>query len=406
MAGGLMQLVAYGSQDMFLTGNPEVTLFKAVYKRHTNFAVEAIEQNFNGTADFGKRVSATISRSGDLIKDCYLQVTVDSLDQTNNGNTWVGWTNSFMHALVKEVEVQIGGQRIDRHPGEWFEIDSELCLTAEKKDGYDRMVGKYDAAASLQTNATEAKTFYLPLKFWFNCNAGLALPLIALQYHEVKIDFTFRPFSELTVTSTAAYNGTQGASISNASLWVDYIYLDTDERRRFAQFSHEYLIEQLQYQGDESVSANQTSQKFRLNFNHPCKELNWVFVDNTNGSSAENDWFNFSHGGNNGADPMASAKLLLNGQDRFAERSAAYFRDVQNYQHHTRVPSKHIYTYSFAAKPEEHQPSSSANFSRIDNATLNVTMASAITDSKCKIFAKNYNVLRVMAGMAGLAYAS
>lgn len=417
MGGGLMQLVAYGAQDVFLTGNPQITFFKVVYRRHTNFAVESIEQTFNGAADFGRKVTATVSRNGDLITNVYLQVTLPDLA---TGDYYV---NSVGHALMKTIELEIGGQRIDKHYAEWLEIWSQLTLPEEKRSGYKEMVGMYDGTPTQNGE----KTYYVPLVFFFNRNPGLALPLIALQYHEVKINIDFQEFSKLVWGS-----GNSTGKIGDCSLWVDYVYLDTDERRRFAQVSHEMLIEQLQFTGDETVGqgkGSEKTEKYRMNFNHPVKELVWVYRSDE--AETENDHFNFGIDVTAGAgasaqnqfswqatptgrempasamvDPVVEGKILLNGHDRFSERDGSYFRLVQPYQHHTRVPSKHIYVYSFALKPEEHQPSGTCNFSRIDNATLSLKFNKDIDSGKVKIFAVNNNVLRIMSGMGGLAYSN
>ena len=242
-----------------------------------------------------------------------------------------------------------------------------------------------------------AKRLYVPLQFWFNRNPGLALPLIALQYHEVKINLEFRPISELFTASQIPASGIP--SLQAASLFVDYIYLDTDERRRFAQVSHEYLIEQLQFTGEETLSS--TNNKIRLNFNHPVKEIVWV--SRTDDNEAANEWSNFTDAvGFSGGDPLVSAKLQLNGHDRFSERIARYFNLVQPYQHHSNIPVTGIYVYSFGLRPEEHQPSGTANMSRIDNATFQMTFKSALFTGgkqiKVLIYAVNYNVLRIMSG--------
>jgi len=318
--------------------------------------MESIEQTFNGTATLGNKVTCTISRNGDLISRIYLQMDVSNTSTT---------VKVSAHELVKSVEVEIGGQRIDKHYGAWLSIWNELTQTAGHWDGYDKMT-------TVDVSTTN-KTLYLPLQFWFCRNPGLALPLIALQYHEVKINIEFEAAPSTDV------------SMSNASLYVDYIYLDSDERRRFAQVSHEYLIEQLQFTGDESPSS-----KIKLNFNHPVKELVWV--EYANGSPQTT---------------YSSAKLQLNGHERFSVRKPAYFQLVQPYQHHERVPEdKHINVYSFALKPEEHQPSGTCNMSRIDNATLNLESINQGSSDTVKVFAVNYNVLRVMSGMGGLAYSN
>jgi hypothetical protein len=419
-----MQIVAYGAQDVYLTGNPQITYFKVVYRRHTNFAVESIEQTFNGTADFGRKVTALISRSGDLIGRVYLQATLPAIAVS----TSFRWVDHIGHHLIKQVEVEIGGQRIDRQYGDWLQIWYELTCGMDKRHmtghGYDDMIGHGDAAlpSFLQhdDNVHRETTLFVPLQFWFCRNAGLALPLIALQYHEVKINLEFRPFSEL-VMHESGVAAPAAVQLASASLWVDYIYLDTEERRRFAQVSHEYLIEQLQFTGEESITGSNA--KLKLSFNHPVKELVWVAQLDTIADA--NQWSNYTNVeadiGENAVDPtgtntasyddralnnVAGAKLQLNGQDRFAFRSGRYFNLVQPYQAHTNIPdSPGINVYSFALKPEEHNPSGSANFSRIDNATLNLTMA-ANDNYKVRVYAVNYNVLRIMSGMGGLAYSN
>ncbi len=395
MGGGLMQLVAYGAQDIYLTGNPQITFFKVVYRRHTNFAMESIEQTFNGATGFGRRVTATISRNGDLIKDMWLEVffTFDGSASQRYG---------YGNALVKQVEIEIGGQLIDRQYGEWLDIWSELSIPEGKRAGYDEMVGNYGTTA-LYTN----QKVDVPLMFWFNRNPGLALPLIALQYHEVKINLDIAEVGDVDYVS-----GGSDTALTSLKLWVDYIYLDTDERRRFAQVSHEYLIEQLQFTGDAALSG--TSFRSELNFNHPCKELIWVCQltaqqRGSNGSDTQPCQFTTLEVP--GTSPGATAILKLNGQDRFQERRMEYFRRVQGFKHHTHSArndsnhKQHIYLYSFALNPEEHQPSGTCNFSRIDNTILSFNNTPSQT-GVVKVFAVNYNVLRIMSGMGGLAYSN
>ena len=563
-----MQLVAYGAQDIYLTGNPQITFFKVVYRRHTNFSMEAIEQTFNGQVDFGRKVTCTISRNGDLIHRVYLQVTLPAVtcggDNSDNNSTYSGktscsycfrWTNYVGHVLIRSVEVEIGGQRIDKHYGDWLNIWNELTQEPGKQAGYDNMVGNTIHLTGTGHNSTETTTLYIPLQFWFCRNPGLALPLIALQYHEVKINLEFRQKEETYVTSSSVIECSGSStgctvcipSLEQSSLFVDYIYLDTDERRRFAQVSHEYLIEQLQFTGDEAVTS--TNVKVKLNFNHPCKELIWVVqrddvvapmtlsngrqqltnqwnnytddydvdtswnatnptpaqllytnvesgwssmsfpsVYNTSGATAADGhlqhvlggtgrtsdadgtfggevnsstanastWntsvarsLNFPGGFGPGAtgdiaptnfgaltdsaqgsdhaglgplqagrNPTMRGKLQLNGHDRFQERLGSYFNLVQPYQHHTNVPATGINVYSFALRPEEHQPSGTCNMSRIDNATLQLQLTpkavgmdvvNATTNGKSgklRVYATNYNVLRIMSGMGGLAYSN
>jgi hypothetical protein len=433
MGGGLLQLVAYGAQDIYLTGNPQITFFKVVYRRHTNFAMEAIENVFNGSAGFGKRVTAQISRNGDLIHRIYVQIQLPTLTGTSV------WADYIGLRVIADVEIEIGGQRIDKHYSYWLYIWNELSLPVGKQPSWKKMVGVEGTAVGISGN-TGAYNLFVPLEFWFNRNVGLALPLIALQYHEVKINIDFETLANClqyaNTGSTSPVIGTHvGGDLGKASLWVDYIYLDTDERRRFAQLSHEYLIEQLQFTGDESVSVSTTTVKqnrIKMNFNHPVKELIWVTQNDGRlglGTNASNNWINFAvdgpadmtqgsvtnYGTINSVDESAGTNIQLNGQDRFYQREGSYFNLVQPYQHHESAGGNPgINVYSFALKPEEHQPSGTLNFSRIDTAYLNMALAPQPTSkqagnvltAKCKIFAVNYNVLRIMSGMGGLAYSN
>ena len=421
MGGGLLQLVAYGAQDVYLTGNPQITFFKVVYRRHTNFAMEAIEQTYNGNTNFGSRVSVLITRNGDLINRVYFNGVIKNTGTPGTVGDWatdnkdVGLVSYFGQKLLKNVELEIGGQRIDKHYSEWLYIWNELTMTAGKKSGYDKMVGGDANLRGTLLGGGESYELYVPLEFWFCRNVGLALPLIALQYHEVKVNIEFCQAGDLVIapaagvslwnwnasqtggaTSTAGQNGVAGdLSLEQAKMWVDYIFLDTDERRRFAQLSHEYLIEQLQFTGSEQITGTSTK-GVRMNFNHPCKELIWTV------KIADNQWNDFSSD-QAGTNPVTSAKIQLNGNDRFAERSGDYFSVVQPYQHHECVPNSYkagINVYSFALKPEEHQPSGTLNMSRIDTSVLSLSAETGLVS----IYAVNYNVLRILSGMGRLGF--
>jgi hypothetical protein len=416
MAGGLMQLVAYGAQDVYLTGNPEVTFYQAKYKRHTNFAMENIEQTVNGTAANSGRVSVTVARNGDLVGDMYLELESDI---AATATAEAGDCNWVAERAVSSVELSIGGQRIDKHYQKWWRLYSELYLDEAKKATWGKM-----------TTAADGNTVYLPLVFFFNRNPGLYLPLIALQYHEVRIDI------DLASDFTTFLNA------SVFKVWANYVYLDTEERRRFAQKGHEYLIEQVQHTGTDTVDAGSTKQ-VRLSYNHPVKELVWCFSN----TAAKSSLWNFTKNNlvteialesNQTADnldsncyvpvsnlgtPMYATKLstaafteeasgqletfklVLNGQDRFKEQKGKYFNQVQAYNHHSGCPAPGVYSYSFALKPEEHQPTGTCNFSRIDNAQVAVKMAAG-TATSMHMFATNYNVLRIQSGMGGLAFSN
>lgn len=441
MGGGLMQLVAYGAQDIYLTGNPQITFFKVVYRRHTNFSIESVQQTFNGHCHFGGRATATVSRNGDLITSAYLRVVLPTL----SSDAWslVGtspsgvpedyelcWTNYFGLAFIESVSVEIGGQEIDKHFGLWMYIWKELTMTKEKAEGYKRMVGGTDSSGYLQLgNALLDNELHIPMDFWFNINAGLALPLIALQYHEVRFLFHFRPVDKLVVLvhkgdghllpSTDFMVHHKNISHPQVELFIDYVYLDTDERRRFAQMSHEYLIEQVQHSSPTVINTQSHNQ--RLNFNHPVKELYWVLQRDDN--LENNDYFNFSSFGPGqekvGNDILKTAGLKLNGHHRFSpNRGPLYFRQWQPFISHTCIPDSHIYVYSFALRPEEHQPSGTCNMSRIDHTQLELELnkdtrspvlldqTSSMVPVTLTVYARNYNVLRIMSGMGGMAYSN
>ena len=434
MGGGLLQLVAYGAQDVYLTGNPQITFFKVVYRRHTNFAIEAIQQTFNGNAGYGNTVTCQISRNGDLINRMYLQVDVPKKKDLDTKTTST-YQNYLGLRLIKSVVIEIGGQQIDKHYSDWLYIWNELSLPIGKRYAYDTMVGAdKDILNGLnvidEIPDTSDTTLYIPFEFWFCRNVGLALPLIALQYHEVKVKIDFETKANCISTPTGLL--TDFEDIKNISLWADYIFLDTDERRRFAQLSHEYLIEQLQFTGTESISSAAAAIKPKLSFNHPCKELVWFCSSDHTSTVADknNNWVNYSSAVNTygpsssvlynptsaitSTNPIKSAKLVLNGNDRFSARPGSYFNLIQPYQHHENIPSNPgINVYSFALKPEEHQPSGTLNMSRIDTAVLNLEIdqtgsyASTSTLSKnLHVYAVNYNVLRILSGMGGLAYSN
>jgi hypothetical protein len=444
----------------------------------------------------------------------YLEVQLpDTL--TNN----VKWTSAFErrlgYQLLKKIEVEIGGQIIDTHYGEWLFLWESLTSGFDNSVKLDTMLGGY--LGGTETTAVSCggrpAILYIPLQFWFCRNPGLALPLIALQYHEVRINITLSPATDLVTKGAQASVSAAAAllpQLKDMSLYIDYIYLDVDERRRFAQQSHEYLIDQLQFGLQQTLTTS--SARIDLTLNHPVKELVWVFQDarktDCGSELTANIGFTqpFSYD-----DIVNRARLQINGQDRFDERYGDYFWKVQPYQHHSggaffpmrsqvitqtistftsdtvsfsgdvmtvgsgatvggnivegllvtnaNLPAGTVvqsygtgnggvgtyqlsepaladataqtvtftlpnvnYTphenpinvYSFALQPEEHQPSGTCNFSRIDTTTLvfdSVTTSGIAKPTKTtpfnfRIYAVNYNIFRVMSGMGGLAYSN
>ena len=530
MGGGIAQLASYGLADVYLTGSPQVTFWKLVYRRHTLFAMESIQQTFDGTADFGRKATCTITRNGDLVGPVWLELALpdvlaydisptppdgNSLDVTAaaaglyadpHGNYWqtfagnlytnpvafagaagayyalatlpgtteavtsystasglysgatqqgnalqvaaatafptwpylcrtgspgsytfatpshqVRYTNSVAHAILSSVELEIGGARIDKHVGEWLDVWSELSEKEEKRAGFWDMIGKYsdaDYAAGWQRAQSRARTYYLPLRFCYNTSPGLYLPLVALSYHQIKYNFEFRDYLECVKAAVpiSQLTAKQGGDLlsMNCSIFADYVFLDAPERIRMAEIPHEYLVTQLQYQ-IEAVPApldpNGTrSRKYSLNFNHPVRELVWVYTAKSNyerDAVGGNNWFAYGLPGDDSAEIFDEARLVINGHDRFSARSAPYFRLIQPYEHHTRCPAKKVHCYSFSLlSPEDYQPSGQANFSRFDSAQLQFVLNQNLPAGQMKMFAYSFNVLRIASGLAGLAFAN
>jgi len=540
MGGGLLQLVAYGAQDAYITGNPHITFWKVLYKRHTNFAIEAMRVNFTGAPAYGQRLVAVVNRNADLVWKTYVEVSLPDMTSPAVDPVWTsGAQRRIGYLLLKKIEVEIGGQIIDTHYGEWLYLWETLTADYDTSVKLDSMVGGSLGGTSTAALACRGRpnVLYVPLQFWFNRNPGLALPLIALQYHEVRFNITLGDSTDLVAsTNFSNLNGAASAlpAPRDMALYLDYIYLDVDERRRFAQESHEYLIDQIQYTGQQTITTS--SARIDLTLNHPVKELVWVFQDarktdcgsDLTISTGYTQPFSYN-------DIVNRCRIQLNGQDRFDERFGDYFWKVQPYQHHTGGafwPTKNaqsianalsvsgsptaltgsftlddatsvthtfaltsgtispgmvlngvaasdlvitavtwatattgtittasfnstasaytssyptdltyrtagtqpvtstgtlttlaqtfetanpINVYSFAISPEEHQPSGTCNFSRIDNATLVFdSVASGVAGTfpsknypyNFRIYAVNYNIFRIMSGMGGLAYSN
>ena len=411
-----MQLVAYGSQDIYLTGNPQITFFKVVYRRHTNFSLESIQQFFRNenNLDFGKSTYSVLERKADLMSGAVLEITLPALDPTQSGSTFVNWVNGIGNAIIKSVQVKIGGYTVDTQSGEWMDINSQYNVSQDKRGAYDEMLGYYVNAAT-DIISGEELTLHIPLNFWFT-NPGLALPIEALQYHDVEIYFNFANLADMIVSDVAITNPTTttGGAVKflDCKLYVDYIYLDTDEKRRIVQSSHEYLIEQVQTLNAEEIRTNDTSRKIDLFLKHPVKSLYWVISNDhytTTGSTGNNNQpLNYdADNAITNKDTFKVMRLLFNGSDRFTDRPAKYFRLTQPFQYFKCCPTKTVYSYTFALRPYDLQPSGSCNFSRIDNVKMNITFDAATqtaTPSKLKVYAVNYNVLRIMNGMSSIVF--
>lgn len=535
MAGGLIQLVSYSAQDIFLTGNPQITFFKNVYRRHTNFAVETVELKFNGEPIFGRTLNLKVSKNADLISKMYLRILINSVDPDGNN---FAWTKRLGHAILKQIDLSIGGYKIDSQYGYWLDIWYELSRQGDHEIGYNKMIGNIPELTTYDSSIKPEYYIYVPLQFWFNKFIGLSIPLIALQYQDVNITLNLEKVENLIIRDK--YFDINSVSLKDVSLLVNYVYLDTEERKRFAVSGHEYLIEQVQYNGLNNVLTD--SSRYILDFSFPSKEIIWaikngnfnsnktfiyyshqdkwdfnqvaknliysslIFGDDyneniigewtpicshdffkmnnlfINNNSDNTIYFNYSsllYDGYNLMDKISSeveidknmevnfvqlktsinirdlsipieyaydtryntdtdvivnifgnygllidgsinpieyGLLQLNGYDRFDKREGDYFNYIQPFQHHENTPKDGINAYSFSIYPEQHQPSGTINFSRIELAALFLTFKDPTytnglpdlhyfnRDNELMIFTISYNILRFMNGFSGISY--
>jgi hypothetical protein len=490
MPGGLIQLVSYGTEDLYLTDNPDITFFKCVYKRHTNFAIEAVKQLFSSKPDFGERVTCTIAKNGDLMGKIYLVVDLPVIPKNIDYEYYkIAWVKSLGYNLINRVEIEVGGQLLNRQYGDYMAIWNELT---SKNDKINKMIGNLPELYEF-TSEKDSYRLYIPLKFWFCNHSGLTLPLVALQYSSIKIHVEFNnlkeclrigPINGLITTNYLSifkygeiivqnFNGiinsglylgydisnkqmlyipikgtfaipsiTQqneekyqivgqesngimipladndivniditypNISLSGSYLLVNYYYLDNFERLKFAKANHEYLIEQIQLEGDKSILTNSYSTK--LGFSHPCKELIFrcqlkYLID---GPIKEKNIYINPYGTIENYNLVKKVRLLLNGQERFPQREDKYFEWLQTYQYHTHKTFDGVYLYSFSLKPEEYQPSGSINFSKIDDVVLELQMDKDINVNnsvRLRVYCINYNVIRIINGLCGLAFSN
>ena len=447
MGGGHIQLIALGAQDMYLTGNPQISFFKAIYRKHTNFSIECIELAHTGAVTENEGIlNFNISRHGDLLYKTYLEIDLPHQSRIKSEVDYAKYCNSTANALIKQIDMEIGNKLIDRHYGQWYDIRNEIYdINQQVNESYltnkHTDLNGYLRSKDIKPDGSPPplKT-YLPFHFWFCDNPGLSLPLIALQFHQVDFKVYYRSIKN--IINGANITESDGSTILNHNLrfftlsppeiklWANYIYLDTDERKRFAQSSHEYIIEQLQ------LNENLLSNEISLNFNHPVKELYWVIQNNTikeetfdvremdttlndpnnaDFGNMKNDFLNYDTNitsfrsfvnDNQVNEHFNKAKIVINGVDRFNPQPAVYFRSILPYNHKHNIPLKCIYMYSFALNPEDYQPSGSLNFSKIDSASLLFLDGTVDSNYTISVYALNYNVLRIMSGMGGLLFSN
>mgnify|MGYP003984325147 FL=1 len=402
-AGTLVELIARGNQDTYIIGNPQFSFFKSVYKRHTNFAIEPIKQIFTESPDFGKRVTCIIDKKADLLSDIMLELELPAL------KTYVSWTNNIGCFIIDWVELQFGGEPIDRISGDLLDIFMDITTPSGKKQPLYDMIGKYSTFNN--NTQTEALKLLIPIPFWFCRSIEKALPLISMQYTDIKLVFQFKPFDKCWYKLSNGETPSSTPSITKANLICNFIYLDVFERTKFAkEKNHEYLIEQFQSLNGFQLAQNLINANVRLFFNHNIKELYWTY--RTSVATSNNDYNNYANVTNYGTSnelivaPFNEMNLRFNGNDRFEKLAETFFRLYQPYKHHSSGTNDYIYMYSFALTPEDTQPSGTCNFSKLDNITLNLDCSASIPSGIINVYAINYNILRIQNGMSGLLFSS
>ena len=411
MASGRVILSTTGIQDEFLTGEPQMTYFLKQFKRHTRFATETAENPIDGTIEFGNTLSATIPRKGDIIRNISIKIEVSDL--TADYGTPV-YTDSIGHALIEYCDLVIGGQTIERITGEYMEIFSELCVSNSQQDAYYYLVGKSRDQTITGGNNTGRRIYIVTLPFYFFRNNQLGIPLYAIYRQEVELKFKFRPLLEVVINSDntpVIYNESDNlnGSILRSGILTEYVYLTDEEKNYIKARPTDYVIEQLQLSRGV-IDDIETSKTFKLNFTNPVKEL--YIVVQSQDTQDMNDWFNFKF---DNAPPYTSnsfidtIQLEFNNEIMISQDVAdrLYLLYAQPMYHHTRVPKRNIYSYSFALRPEDPEPTGQVNMSRIINKLLKVTMNGEYGPSdnrNIRIYAKNYNILRVQDGLAGLLF--
>lgn len=592
MTGGIVQIAVYGAQDIFLTGTPQITFFKVVYRRHTNFSIESIQQQFIGVTNFGYEMSSVIDKIGDLMHKVYLEIELPEINLTKhrsnynidhntaklqfsqaesyyklicsyitsnvyiarqlydllktdnvsmqeinlimsnpkfinrlensrseiksyilntdnydlipilvkkkeeiyhtisrldvqilfnsiklddqckreklliiikkqlycelqniylniyniylkkkvtldewNCNSYVeryefAWVEEIGNAIIDQIDVKIGPEVIDRHTGDWMILYNKITLNEYQKVNYEKMIGQVPQLIKFDDCIKPRYKLVIPLSFWFNKYTGLALPLIALRYHDVMINLRLKDLNKLCYVSDTtelscdipAIQSEFNINIQSAVLYVDYIFLDSDERRRFAQSSHEYLIETVQY--NEFCIGPSTNANTHLVFSHPCRYMIFFCQPNQYRANPTGrnkcQWNNFATNFDKSGQPVSNAFIRLNSTDiTDSSQPIEYFNYVQPYMYFTHSPTDGQYVYSFSINPMEIQPNGSCNFSRIDDVSIeykfseefiklvnsNIYESDGIkTGIYIATYVLSYNILRFISGMAGLAF--
>ena len=433
-SGALTAQAAKGAQDIILTYNPSKTFWKSCYRKHTNFQREPIELTFQGAVDWGRRLQVNVTRNGDMISRGFLVVDISALvdnrtdaDTDPNGKNVVYWTNALGFAMLECIELQIGGYTFDTQYGEWLMIHEELDTPAGKELG--SAIGDFQNITDLVVWSRQTNVMYIPLKFWYMLYRDYSLPLIAIQYHEVKLNFKLRPQADLIVVSAqdpsnpngpaiivpinslASEYRPSGGTINDAFLLHEYVYLDNRERYLFASHDQTYLMHEVQFTGSDQKGETRDFHQYILRFNHPIKMFAVLIqrdevVEGETGNGRK-EYFNYSAlDVPGGADPLVRMTLSLNAQNIMKPRGPHWWRIIEARYSYNKVPTRYIYPMSFALKPFDKNPSGSINFSRIDERTLLMDTLTGMGSGLTRVYAWSINKIKISGGMVGKQFAS
>ena len=485
-----MQLAAYGIEDMFLTHDPQITYFKIVYRRHTNFSIEEIKQNFIEISDFGAKVTANISKAGDLIEKTTLVINLPKINKFRDGISQIAWVKNIGYRIIKSISIEINGRTISKQYGEWMYLWNEMFSPHDKK--MDKIVGNISELIDY-TYEKNSYELYIPLQFWFNKNAGNALPLVSMTYSDVKINlelnsldyclkitpthyikcdadivnfikyekiiqtldnqqnigeflyydinerklyyylisktnfqsipygtintskynivgqtssYIISPYTQQTITKVItpqsyALNKLTNLHLGDTFLLVNYIYLDDEERMKFAQSKHDYLIENIYYTENNEVTG--PTESIKVDVDNPCKYMIWVLQQQYIYNSKAYDDYTDS----NGNSLIIDETILLNQKERLTSRNEKYFSLIQPYEYSRNTPPLGVNMFSFGLNVNSTQPSGTCNMSKIESIEIKMRTKPILSTNNyaiCRVYCETYNILRVANGYAGVIF--
>lgn len=410
MSGSLVQLQTVGTQDAFLTQLPSISFWKMKTKRYTAFATEAVQCVWNNAVGFGRRSTAMLPKTGDLVSEMWLEIDLPDLSSfvpTPNTATNIRWAQAVALVMISSIQLEVGSVRLDQYAGYYHDYWSELALPYEKQTAFDRMVGKYERYDNTAAGASSAaaNTYFVPLNFFVNAGTALAIPACALQFNEIRVNIELRNYLDCVRSSMAPVQSLidragNPLEVSDVRLYVDFVYLSAPEKQRFISTQHDILYTYMQDSGQTAVPAGSQTAKIPLTFSNLVQELIFVFQPKaavTSNTMTGNAWTDT-------LDAFASVDLMLEGASRFTPRTGKEFYYAQPFRRHTACPRKKIHCYCFARHPEQIQPSGTLNCSRVQSLFFNFTLKPGLPDGFIIVFARTFNILTLANGRAGIRF--